>query len=385
MRLIIRIKIYRSISEIDESRWDAIVGKDRILCSYKYIEIMEKAGINKDRCYYPVVYDGDQIVAHTSVYLMTAGLDLFAQGLLKKIIHFIRRGLKSFFILRYFECGPPAEVGSLVSLKDGADKVKIMRVLCDGIEGLGKKLGVKFFVFRDFYDEEKEFHDIFTRYGYTKTHNLPKAELKITWKSFNNYLNSMRSNYRCKIVKSMKKCADANVSIQVLREFSSYSHELKELYDNVSSRAKEIKREPFAEAFFQNINNYLKDKSILLLAVKDSKPIGFALLLVNDKTFLVTLIGLDYAQHQQSYTYFNLFYKTIELAIENGMDKIDMGITTLDPKRDMGSGILALNMYMKHSNPILNKIIPLLFDTITPPDTTAPRNVFKEAVDIEKK
>jgi len=54
-----------------------------------------------------------------------------------------------------------------------------------------------------------------------------------------------------------------------------------------------------------------------------------------------------------------------------------MGITTLDPKKDMGSQIVNLNMYMKHSNPLLNRLLPVLFDMITPPDTTGPRNVFK--------
>lgn len=351
---------------------------DNILCSHKYVESMEKSGINNGKCYYPVIYNGDEIVAHTIAYLMTTELDLLAQGTLKKTIRSVRRFYKSFFVLRYFECGLPAEVGNPISLKDGADKAEAIKMLCDGIEGLAKDLGVKFFVFRDFYDLEKEFHDIFSKRGYSGVHNLPKAELKIRWKSFDEYLNAMRSGFRCKITKSIKKFTDSNASIRVLKEFSGYSRDLKRLYDNVSVRAKEIKREPFAEVFFQNIDKYLNNRAILLLAERGSRPIGFMLLIVNNKELVATLIGLDYDHHQECCTYFNLFYKTIELAIEMGMEKIDMGITTLDPKRDMGSDVLSLNMFMKHSNPFLNKIIPLMFDLITPPDTTRPRDVFKE-------
>jgi predicted N-acyltransferase len=133
-----------------------------------------------------------------------------------------------------------------------------------------------------------------------------------------------------------------------------------------------------AETFFQNLDKYLGEKAVILAATKDDKLIGFMLTLFNDKELISALIGLDYDYNRDYCTYFNLFYKTIELAIEKGMDKIDMGITTLDPKKDMGSSIVALNMYMKHSNPLLNNIISVLFDMVTPPDTTGPRNVFKE-------
>jgi len=373
------VKIYRSITEIDRARWNAIVPKDRVICSHEYIELIERSGVNEGRRYYVVVCDGDEIVAHTFAYLMNTELDLLAQGPLKKAINLVRRVRKSFFILRYLECGSPAEVGNVISLKSDADRAAVMRLLCNGIEGLAKELGVKFLVLRDFYNEEKEFHDIFKKFGYIKAHNLPKAEIRIKWRSFDEYLNSMRSSYRCKIVKSMKKGADANVNIRVLKEFSANARELKRLYDNTSVRAKEIKREPFTEAFFQNADKYLGNRSVLLLAEKDSRPIGFMLLLVNHKELIPTVIGLDYDCHQECCTYFNLFYKTIELAIEMKMERIDMGITTLDPKRDMGSDVVALNMYMKHYNPVFHKTIPVLFDMITPPDTTQPRNVFKDS------
>jgi len=176
----------------------------------------------------------------------------------------------------------------------------------------------------------------------------------------------------------MDKCAKANISIRVVKNFSTHTPELKRLYDNVYDQAKEIKRERLAESFFQNINKYLGEKTVMLSAVKDDRLIGYMLLLFSGKTLITKFPGLNYDYNKEYCVYFNLFYKTIELAIETGMDNIDMGITTLDPKKDMGSDIVTLNMYMRHSNPFLNKILPTLFEMITPPDTTGPRNVFKE-------
>jgi predicted N-acyltransferase len=372
------VKIYRSISEVNESRWDAIVGKDRIFCTHKYIEALEKSGMNEGKCYYVAAYDGDEIIAHASVYFISTELDVFAQGAIRKIVHLIRRKWKNFLILRSLECGPPVALGNTLSFKDGTDRGEALRSLCDGIEGLAKELGIKFILFRDFYEDDAGICGLLKGRGYENIHNLPKAEIKIRWKSFDDYLNSMRSNYRCKIVKSMEKCAKANISIRTLKNFSGNSRELKLLYDNVSRQAKEIQREHLTEIFFQDLNKYLGEKAVVLAALKDDKLIGFMLVLFNGKELIPALLGLDYDCNREYCIYFNLFYKTIELAFETGMDKIDMGITTLDPKKDMGSDIVVLNMYMKHSNPLLNKIISVLFDMVTPPDTTGPRNVFKD-------
>ena len=371
------VKTHRSISEVNEDRWNAIVGKNRIFCAHKYVDALEKSGLNEGGCYYPVVYAGDEIIAHASAYFISTELDIFANGALKKIIRLVRRKWKNFLITQSLECGPPVALGSTMSFKDGIDRAEPMRLLCQEVERLAKELRAGLVLFRDFYDEDMKFYDFLQGRGYGKIHNLPKAEIKIRWKSFDEYLNSMRSSYRCKIVKSMDKCAKADISIQILKNFSANSRELKRLYDNVSHQAKEIKREQLSETFFQNLDNYLGEKSAVLSATKDGKIIGFMLVLFNDKELIPALIGLDYDYNREYHIYFNLFYRTIELAIDAGMEKVDMGITTLDPKKDMGSEIVALNMYMKHSNPLLNKIVSALFDMITPPDTTGPRNVFK--------
>ena len=372
------IKIYRSIAEVNADQWDAIVDKDCIFCTYRYVEALEKSGFNENRCYYLAIYDGDEIIAHASAYLMSAELDLFAGEFVKKITNLVRRKWKDFLVLRSIECGPPIALGNALSFKDGVDRAQALQLICQGIEGLAKELGMRFILFRDFYDHDMKFFDLLKERGYMKIHNLPNTNIKIKWKSFDEYLDSMRSNYRRKIIKRMDACAKANISIEVMKNLSDHTHELKRLYDNVYDQAKEYKRERLSGAFFQNIGKYFGGKAIILSAMKEGKLIGYMFLFISGKTMISAFPGLDYDYNKEHCIYFNLFYKSIELAIETGMDEIDTGITTLNPKRDMGCNVGTLNMYMRHSNPFLNKILPLLFDMITKPDTSKPRNVFKE-------
>jgi len=371
--------IHKSITEVDEGRWDAIVGEGRILCTHRYAQALEKSAVNGGRCYYIAVYEGAELIAHAPVYFVRNELDIFARGAARKLIGLGRRRWKDFFVLKSLECGPPIALGNLLSFKSGVDRPAALALVCREIELLAKELGVKFILFRDFYDDEAGLYGPLEARGYKKLHNLPQALLKLKWKSFDEYLDSMRSNYRCKIVKSIDKCAKAGISIQPLKELSDDNiRDLKRLYDNVYDNAKEIKRDRLPESFFRNISKCLGQNAIVLAATKDGKLIGYMLSLISGKTLITVFPGLDYDCNKECYVYFNLFYKSIAWAIENGMTDVDMGITTLNPKRDMGSDVVALNMYMKHSNPLFNKIIPTLFDMITPPDTTVARNVFKE-------
>lgn len=94
------------------------------------------------------------------------------------------------------------------------------------------------------------------------------------------------------------------------------------------------------------------------------------LLFFDDETVTPIFCGLDYAFNREYAVYFNLFYKSIEVAIDSRMKDIDLGITTLVPKAELGAEIVPLYMYMKHRNPALNRIVPRLFEIMTPAQPT---------------
>jgi predicted N-acyltransferase len=370
-------KIYKSITQIGKADWDSIVGEKQILASHGYAEIMENSGIPKKDCYYPVVYKNGRIVAHACVYYFNVELDIMAGGPLKKVILGGRKLWKNFFILRSLECGCPIALGNTIAVVDSSERREALKELCSCIEKLAHELKARLVLFRDFFDKETEVPELLKKDGYSKIHNLPQARIDIKWKTFDDYLSAMRSSYRSNILKAIGKCSASGVTMEILDSVGAYAYDLKRLYDNVYERAKDVKRERLTLEFFRNIDKYLAGRFSLVLAKKDGNPAGFMLVLLNGKEAITVLIGMDYGYSRGYCIYFNLFYKSVELAINKGMEEIDMGITTLDPKRDMGSYIAALNMYMKHFNPALNRIIPWIFDIITPPDTTEPRDVFK--------
>jgi len=372
------VKVYRSILDIDGKLWDSIVPEGRIICSHSYLKLIEKSGLNEGQSYYLTVAANGELYAHTWAYLMTAGVDLFAQGALKGLINAVRRVWKDFLVMRYIECGSPVTTGDPISVKSGCDRAKILDMLCGGIEDLAARLKVKTVLLRDFTEDEADLRDIFLKRGYRVMHNLPKAELRVRWRGFAQYLDAMRSNYRRKIEKRIDKCSGGvSVSVRALAGLPYGAEDLKRLHDNILEHAKEVRREGPGAYFFENIAACLQDRVSVVIAEKSGTLIGFMLLLKNQDELMASTMGLDYSCNEEHFVYFNIFYRAIEYGIENGMKKINLSVTSLDTKKDMGADIVKLDMFVKHSNGAMTALISTLFDMIMPPDTTGPRNVFK--------
>ena len=116
------VKIYNSITEIEESKWDEIVGRNRIICTHRFLEAVEKSNINDCKYFYPVVYDNDKIIAHACAYSISMELDYLPEGIAKKIINLIRKIWKNFLIIKLVECGTPIALGNTISFAEDIDK-----------------------------------------------------------------------------------------------------------------------------------------------------------------------------------------------------------------------------------------------------------------------
>ena len=87
---------------------------------------------------------------------------------------------------------------------------------------------------------------------------------------------------------------------------------------------------------------------------------------------------MDYTRNADYGIYFNLLYEVVEVGIREQIKEIDFGITTHAPKLDLGAVIVPLHMYMKHLAPFRNRIVPRVFEMMTPKNPLCSRNVFKK-------
>ena len=371
------VKTFTSIKDLDSAEWNVVAGNDHLIRRYEYLCAIEESDINDCQYFYPVVSQGGKMVAHACVYFIRTELDVFAQGVVKRLVEKIRTVWKDFAMLKSIECGTPVALGTTVSLNGQEDRQLILTAITREIERLARSLNVGIVLFRDFFASELEFYDHLRSLGYTRIQNLPTSHAKIHWHSFGEYSRAMRSHYRYKMGKGRRNFKECGGFFEVVHDFSSHAPELARLWRSAYDHAKEYRREILLPRFFKRINTRLEKKSFVLLAKRKDEIIGFALCLCDGDTLIWLFCGLDYEQNRRTDTYFNILYKIMEMAIERGFKKVDLGITTPSPKMEIGGEVVPLYMYMKHLSPLLRHVIPLIFQWMTPCGMPAPRRVFK--------
>jgi len=372
------VKLLKSIREVEEKEWDSIVSTDRLICSHRYLKAIEESNINDCDFRYIVAYRNGKVIAHTCIYSMSFDLDIFATGLVQRINNTIRRIYPGFLKMGLVECGTPTALGNTISYAEGVERVEILNLFVEKMDEFAREKDIGLLILRDFTEDEIKFYDILKQFDFSRVNNLPNTLLKITWNSFDDYIQGLRSNYRYKIKKNIKKSADRRIKIELLDDYSQYAEVLCRLWMNVYERAKEYKREILTPQYFKNLNRYLAGEALVVVVKKDEEIIGFSLILIDNLTLRYIYSGLNYEYNDDYSVYFNMLYTMIKFAIESRKHKFEMGITTYIPKLDVGAQIEPLYVYLRHRNNILNSIVPKAFGFFTPNNTSKLRNVFRK-------
>ncbi|MFH1878285.1 MAG: GNAT family N-acetyltransferase [Candidatus Omnitrophota bacterium] len=257
------------------------------------------------------------------------------------------------------------------------DKRKALALIIEAIENIARQKGLSIVIVRDFYDHELDFFGCIEDYNYKRVKNFPNTVLKIKWKTFDEYLGSLKSHYRCKIRKNMAGAERKGMETEIISDLSFSSSTVQKLWQNVYDQAKDYKREFLREDFFSNMHKYLKEKARMILFRKESVLRGFALVLLDDDTLRYMFTGLDYDYNKDLGVYLNSLYSVIKMAIDEGKKDVDMGITAYFPKTDVGAKVVNMNVYMKHFNTVLNPLMAFAFTKMTPVFNYDSKTVFK--------
>lgn len=178
---------------------------------------------------------------------------------------------------------------------------------------------------------------------------LPACRMEIRWDTFSSYLASLRSHYRYRWQKAIKKWSD--VTVEIL-EPSCFTKEMYTLYENVYNRSS-FKLEKLSINFFQKLPLPAK----LISARHNDTLLGFAVIVENTEELLFLFTGFDYSLVAHFDTYHNLLLEIVRYGISHKFQVIDFGQTAEDSKLKLGSNMHNKYLYVHHSNPVVNTIV----------------------------
>ncbi len=357
----IQVKYFDTIDNIDKSEWNSIIDPNHVLNSYDYLKAIEYSKINNFKFRYFMFYTESSLIAHVQVGVLTFGLDAITSPGLKKIFNLIKKIYPSFLQITLIESGFVTALGNSIFISDNKYINEILEAYDKELIKLAKKEKTTLILIRDIYAKEKENYDLLFNYNYKIFHNLPNTFLRIKYKDFNDYLYNLNSKRRHEVKKRMKVFDSGGCKVEKIIDFASLSEQLVELWHKTYQHSKEFQREILNENYFKYLSENLKERSFILLCKKDNIPIGFTMFIDSGETLISTYCGINYDYNKLYYTYFILYYSSIDEAIKLKKKWLELGITNYNPKIEIGAIPEPLYVYGKSINPILNLFfIPLL-------------------------
>lgn len=153
---------------------------------------------------------------------------------------------------------------------------------------------------------------------------LPTCVLKLRSESAEEYLNSMRSPYRRRILAALKRCQGLTDRI-----VCDNSVDVHALYMNTYEKSG-YQLECLNRDFFEDID---ADKIVFF---QDGRPVGFILLKEDRKKLFFLFCGMDYS-YPAADLYYCMLYRIVRYAIEHHCGEIDFGQTSENTKMRFGA------------------------------------------------
>ena len=206
--------------------------------------------------------------------------------------------------------------------------------------------------------------------GFAKGLNWAKCIFTNKFKSFDEYMNALRSNYRRRYKKAFEKSKD--LTIELLKDNNDFNEEMYDCYLQIVKNSSMV-IEVLPIEFFRG--KYFK----IFVLRNDEKVVGFYQLIENGPELIFEFVGVDYTYNDKYDTYHRILLEIMKYGIDNGFKTIDYGQTADEAKLKLGSKYELLYAYLHHSNFFINCAYRLLAPLIEFKPVLANKfNVFKE-------
>lgn len=247
----------------------------RSCATLPFWRVLEHARLNDFEYRYVLFVDNaGQALGLTCFYSVTTDIAIFAPGLLRALLNGVRRVFPNFLKLRMLECGTPITITSppFARCADVTD-AEMVSALHDVLHQTARAEGQLLIVVREFH-----------RHGYHWIDSLPNTYINIEWATPDRYLSAMRSYYRSKLLKHLKRNQTAGISHRLVDDFDGLAETLHAQWMIVHESAREFQREVLTPEFYRRFSQDMGAHSKAILFYREETLVGHALLLVDGES-----------------------------------------------------------------------------------------------------
>jgi hypothetical protein len=222
-------------------------------------------------------------------------------------------------------------------------------------------------------------HDL----GYRPIETEPNMVLALSpkWRSHADYLAALSAKYRKNIrSRVLQPIDEAGITAHLIEDVASVAPRLQALYLAVHENAS-VRPVTLGVDYWTALARSAGPRVRFSALRRGTELLGFIVTLREDsETAIGYHIGFDRDAARSLPLYLRLLQRTVEDGIALGARRLSLGRTALEPKAALGALPEALNVWVRHRQPILNKLLRGLLGSIGH-DEAPERNPFGAASD----
>ena len=366
------------IGEADRYAWNRICVPGQGPVRHDYIFAWEKAKL-PGLVSRPLVAHDDEgsLVAAAPAYFYELDMGGVQSNLVATVVQKARRVLPKLLVSHVFEIGSPTPLVPPFLRDQGVPPRAAVAALVDAGLEEAEAGGAEMVIVQSFERAEPGTveTDVLTDLGFSQVPIPHTVVVDLPFRDFDEYLGSMRSQYRRRAKKTL--AASSHLHVEHLTDFGREAQEIARLWRLVYERADELKREILGVPYFRAVAE-LEYVSVLALRRDDGSLASYALLLDDRPRLHFLYTGFREEAGREEAAYFRLLYEIVRFGIEQGYASVNLGLTTLEPKLDVGGVPVPLYGWIRHRNALLQRAFTRLALGPFAPDPVESRHVFKD-------
>ncbi|MEZ4720492.1 MAG: hypothetical protein R2813_01280 [Flavobacteriales bacterium] len=371
-----KLSQYDSVDLVRADHWNHVVGDENVYLSLAYLGALEKA-LNGDIDFRYTIFYNDKLQPVAASYIQIMHYS-GGDGDLKFNDTFCRVGdhIKSKLIgsidARVLICGNVFASGENgFAFTDDIKPKEAYKMLAQSMKRMAQEKEtngqISFGLLKEFWPQTLNHSNSLEDENFKAFEIDVNMVLNVhpTWKTFEDYLDSMTTKFRTKAKGVLKKSSDLMVIDMNLNQVIAHQDRIEELYLAVLDNA-EFKFGQLNAQAFVNLKQNLGDRFTLKGYFLSEKLVGFStVFLCNDKAD-ANYVGIDYECNKEYAVYQRMLYDFVEFAIDKKLVQMRLGRTAETLKSSVGAEPVNMKLYIRHRNSISNTLIGPLVSSISP-------------------
>lgn len=370
--------LYPDIDDVPGEIWDALAQNADVTMGRPFWRAIQSSGFNDFSYRHVLIWDDHGApIGLSSLYTVTTDLAIFAPRILRSLLKGVRRFWPRFLQWQMLECGTPITITSPPFVVVPGQEKAFLACLQDTLITIARKERQLLIVVRDFEGHAQGLRDDFAAAGFHWVDSLPNTYLDIAWTSPEAYRKAMRSYYRSKLDKHMRRYGPPAVTHKLVDDFGDLAGDLQRQWMVVHTHAKEFQREVLTADFYRHLAHHMPSTAKVLLFYRDGVWVGHALLLMDRDTLRWLYVGRETSDNDGLYLY--VACTVVETAILLNAKRLEMGLTTYTVKQDLGAHVEPIAMALRSPWGLINFFVGRGYAVLNKVPKPAPRKVFKGA------